>query len=43
MLSKGIEIDHLIYLFIYQFITSLRVVFSESLCGLFFMNFKLSA
>jgi len=40
MLSKGIEIDHLIYLFCYKFVTSFRGVFSESLCDLFFMNFK---
>jgi len=42
MLSKGIKIDHLIYLFCRQFVASLSVNFSESLCGLFFMNFKLS-
>jgi len=43
MLSKDIEIDHLIYLFCAQSVPSLRGVFNDSLYGLFFMNFKLSA
>jgi len=43
MLSKDIEIDHLIYLFCREYVASLRGIFSESLCDLFFINFKLSA
>jgi len=32
MLSKGIEIDHLIYLFCFKFVSSFRSDFVESLC-----------
>ncbi len=43
MLSKSSRTRHLIYLFRAQSVPSLRGISSESLCGLFFMNFKLFA